>query len=60
MLGGDGYYDTHLREPLVLENVFAGMAPEDVPLPALEEAWRVLPQPFWEGHEGVVACYRRV
>ncbi|MDQ4126598.1 MAG: glycoside hydrolase [Actinomycetota bacterium] len=60
MSGGDGYYDTHLREPLVEENTFRGMAPEDAPPPTFEEAWRVLPQPFWEGHENVVACYRRV
>src|SRR5215211_2828077 len=54
----DGYIDTHLREPLVEENAFARMSQEDVPPPSFEDAWGSLPQPFWEGHEGVIDCYR--
>src|SRR5215211_8583519 len=54
----DGYIDTHLREPLVEENVFVRMPQEDVPPPSFEDAWDVLPRPFWEGHEGVIDCYR--
>lgn len=60
MVASEGYYDTHLREPLVRENAFLGMAPEDLPLPTFEQAWELLPRPLWEGHENVVACYRRV
>ncbi len=60
MVASDGYYDTHLREPLVRENAFLGMVPEDLPPPTFEQAWELLPRPFWEGHENVVACYRRV
>jgi Trehalase len=54
----DGYIDTHLREPLVDENPFLRMPREDVPPPSFEDAWAVLPQPFWEGHEGAIDCYR--
>src|SRR5829696_9118001 len=53
-----GYIDTHLREPLVEENAFVRMSPEVVPPPSLEDAWDSLPQPFWEGHEGAIDCYR--
>ena len=42
------------------ENAFRGMIPEDAPPPTFGEAWRVLPQPLWEGREDVMACYRRV
>jgi glycogen debranching enzyme len=54
----DGYIDTHVREPLVGENGFPGMQPEDVKPPSFEDAWGLLPQPFWEGHEDVIGCYR--
>ncbi|MDP8945546.1 MAG: glycoside hydrolase, partial [Actinomycetota bacterium] len=54
----DGYIDTHLREPLAEENAFVRMPQEDVPPPSFEDAWDVLPQPFWEGHEGAIDCYR--
>ena len=33
-----GYIDTHLREPLVEENVFVRMSPEVAPPPSFEEA----------------------
>lgn len=60
MRGPDGYYDTHLGEPLVRENVFREMEPEDVPLPAFEGARDLLPAPFWEGHDRSIACYWKV
>jgi glycogen debranching enzyme len=53
----DGYIDTHFREPLVEENTFLEMTPEDVPPPSFEDAWELLPQPFWEGHEDAIGCY---
>jgi hypothetical protein len=56
----DGYYDTHFREPLVEENTFLGMPREDAPLPSFDEAWKLLPRPFWEGHDSAIDCYRRV
>jgi hypothetical protein len=55
---GDGYIDTHLRDPLVRENEFRRMSPEDVEPPSFDEAWEVLPRPFWDGHEDALACYR--
>jgi hypothetical protein len=55
----DGYIDTHLREPLVEENTFARMPEEDISPPSFEDAWEILPQPFWEGHEDAMDCYRR-
>jgi glycogen debranching enzyme len=54
----DGYIDTHLRDPLVEENVFLRMSPEEVEPPAFDDAWNLLPLPFWEGHEDAIACYR--
>lgn len=45
----DGYIDTHLREPLVEENPFLKMPPEDAGPPSFDEAWERLPHPFWEG-----------
>ena len=54
----DGYIDTHFREPLVEENVFLKMSPEDIRPPSFADAWKRLPRPFWEGHEDVLACYR--
>jgi hypothetical protein len=55
----DGYIDTHRREPRVGENAFARMLPEDVPRPSFGDAWGSLPQPFWDGHQGAMDCYRR-
>lgn len=60
MLGPDGYYDTHLEEPLVRENVFRTRAPEDAPLPTFGGSRDLLPEPFWEGHDAAIACYWRV
>ena len=58
MRSDDGYIDTHLRDPLVGENEFLRMPPKDVEPPSFDEAWEMLPRPFWEGHEDVLACYR--
>jgi hypothetical protein len=55
-----GYIDTHFREPLVEENAFREMLPEDVPPPSFDDSWKLLPRPFWEGHEDAMDCYRRV
>lgn len=57
---GPAPYDTHLEEPLVRENVFRTMQPQDDPLPAFDGARGLLPDPFWDGHDGAMACYWRV
>ena len=49
---------THLREPLVEENAFLKMPPEDAGPPSFDEAWERLPHAFWEGREDAIACYR--
>jgi hypothetical protein len=54
----DGYIDTHLRDPLVGENAFLRTSPDEVEPPSFEDAWDLLPQPFWHGHEDAIACYR--
>lgn len=43
--------------PLVAENSFIGAEPNMAPLPVFEEVKTQLPQPFWVGHEDVIACY---
>ncbi|HJQ28488.1 MAG TPA: trehalase family glycosidase [Rubrobacter sp.] len=55
-----GYLDTHFRDPLVEENDFVRMSPEDVPVPSFSEAREILPEPFWEGQDATIACYWRV
>lgn len=55
-----GFYDTHLRNGFAAENPFRSLPPEEAPLPTFDEARSVLPEPFWDGHEGAIACYWRV
>jgi hypothetical protein len=50
-------YDTYVRNPLVAENTFLRMAPDQAPLPTFEAGRPALPEPFWEGHPSVIACY---
>jgi hypothetical protein len=50
-------YDTYVRNPLVAENTFLRMAPDQAPLPTFEAGRTALPEPFWEGHPSVIACY---
>jgi hypothetical protein len=41
-----GYIDTHFREPLVEENRFLDLRPDDSKPPSFDEAWERLPRPF--------------
>ena len=50
-------YDTYVRNPLVARNTFLTMAPDAAPAPTFEEARRLLPEPFWDGHAAVIDCY---
>jgi hypothetical protein len=52
------YIVTHLRESLVEENFIVRMPPEDIPPPSFEDAWDLLPQPFWEDHKHATVSYR--
>ncbi len=51
------YIDTYVRNPLVEENVFRSLPREEAPLPDFAGARRLLPEPFWEGHDSAIACY---
>jgi len=54
-----GYYGVHINNPLVGENQFRLMEPEDRPLPAFAESRHLLPEPFWSGHQGAVDLWWR-
>src|SRR5262245_39191902 len=49
-------YDTYVRNPLVARNTFLAMAPDAAALPAFDQARRLLPEPFWDGHAAAIAC----
>ncbi len=51
------YYDTHLHNPLVRENVFCSMPREEAAAPAFAEVRDRLPDPFWAGHQTALGCY---
>ena len=48
---------TELRHPLLRENVFLKMKPEATALPKFPGSRAKLPQPSWQGHPDVIACY---
>jgi hypothetical protein len=54
-----GRPDTHVPNPLVAENAFLTLAPEEAALPAFGSSKALLPAPRWEGHDSVLACYWR-
>jgi len=49
-------YDTYVRNPLVARNAFLAMAPERAEPPTFEQARRLLPEPFWDGHASAIDC----
>src|SRR5579862_5777496 len=49
--------DTHVRNPLVDENLFLKMARDEAPLPAFATSRGILPAPYWAGREPVIDCY---
>ena len=49
-------YDTYVRNPLVARNTFLQMAPDAAALPSFDQASRLLPEPFWDGHAAAIAC----
>ena len=57
--GWECQIDTHLREPLVEENALRARCLRKTSRhPRSRTRGSSLPQPFWEGHEGTIACYR--
>src|SRR3954451_21831106 len=43
-------YDTYVRNPLVARNTFLSSTPDAAALPTFDQARRLLPEPFWDGH----------
>jgi len=52
-------YDTYVRNPLVARNAFLTMAPDAAPVPTFEQASRLLPEPFWDGHAAAIDCHTK-
>ncbi len=50
-------YDTHVKNPFVLENYFLKKESEQSPLPQFNQVKKDLPQPYWEGHDQALTCY---
>lgn len=51
------YYDTHVENPLVKENVFLQMKPDLTALPVFSEVRSKLPQPYWPARPDVISSY---
>ncbi len=48
---------TYVNNPLVDENVYRTMPPNDATPPKFEDVRHLLPQPFWLGRESAIDCY---
>ena len=51
------YKNTYVKEVFVAENEFRNAAPERIEPRSFDEARRILPAPFWEGHEREIEMY---
>lgn len=51
------YKNTYLKEPLVTENEYRIASPETIPPRSFAEAKKILPAPFWPGHEKEIEMY---
>jgi hypothetical protein len=56
---GQPYYDTHVLNVLVKENVFTGMSADTTKPPSFNSIKSDLPQPFWPARQEVIQCYWR-
>lgn len=52
-------YDTHVPDPWAARNHFVWAPRQEHGLPVFAQGRGVLPEPFWAGHESVIACYWR-
>src|SRR3954464_8087288 len=52
-------YDTYVRNPLVAQNTFLRMAPDQAALPSFDQGRRLLPEPFWDGHASAIDCHAK-
>lgn len=53
------FYNTHVVNHLVRENRFRHIPLKDDDLPIYKQIQHLLPEPIWENHESVIACYHR-
>ncbi|MHC4714192.1 MAG: MGH1-like glycoside hydrolase domain-containing protein [Planctomycetota bacterium] len=53
------YYDRHVTEPLVRENPFIAREPDRSFPKNYHESQHLLPEPFWNGHDDAIECYRK-
>lgn len=51
------YLDRYVENPFVKENIFIDEQYELQSPPLLADVKQQLPQPFWESHQDVIACY---
>lgn len=56
----DNYFDTHIHNSIVKENIFLNMPREKARLPSYATSKKLLPQPFWRDHDTTIECYWRV
>jgi len=54
---GQPYADTHVKNPIVKQNVFFSMAVDTTTPPAFNSIKDRLPQPFWNSRPDVLKCY---
>ncbi|MCE0498477.1 MAG: hypothetical protein LV481_11085 [Methylacidiphilales bacterium] len=52
-----GYYDIAIPDRFATENIFSRMPAEHTPLPDFAFARALLPEPSWQGHPQIIACY---
>ena len=51
------YKNTYVKEVFVAENDFRTMKPETIRPRSFAEARKILPAPFWEGHDREIEMY---
>lgn len=50
------YKNTYVKEPLVTENEYRVAKPQTIVPKSFKEAWQILPNPIWDGHEKNLKC----
>ncbi|MCX6242852.1 MAG: trehalase family glycosidase [Bacteroidetes bacterium] len=56
-LYGQPYYDTHVKNKFVDENIFLKIKPDTSPPPEFLKIKSMLPQPLWPARQDVISCY---
>jgi hypothetical protein len=53
----DDLFSCYVKNPLVAENTFLAMTPDDMPVPDYAASRALLPDPHWSGHGADIDCY---